>query len=87
MKNILYILLISCFSLIIVSCGSESRMLNSTSKTNTTVDKTTRDQAVIDCYLLINTTNDNSSVDNSTVFDSIVSSARIKLSDSGSLVE
>jgi len=54
MKNILCILLFSCFSLTIISCGSGNSLSSSTYNTSTHVDQTTQKQAVIDCYLVNN---------------------------------
>ena len=77
MKNILCILLFSCFSLTIISCGSGNNLSSSTYNTSTHVDQTTQKQAVIDCYLVNNSINDNSTIDNSSVSDSSVSNSII----------
>jgi len=77
MKNILCILLFSCFSLTIISCGSGNSLSSSTYDTSAHVDQTTQKQAVIDCYLVNNSINDNSTIDNSSVSDSSVSNSLI----------
>jgi len=72
MKNILCILLFSCFSLTIISCGSGNSLSRSTNNTSTHADQTTQKQAVIDCYLVNNSLYDNSTIYNASVSDSSV---------------
>ena len=76
MKNILCILLFSCFCLTVISCGTGENLSNSTN-TITHTDQITQEQEIINCYSVKNSKNDNSTIDNSTVSDSSVSNSII----------
>ena len=77
MKNILCIIIFSCFSLTVISCGTGDTLSSSTKNAGSNLDQTTQEQA-IDCYSVNNSINDNSTIDNSTVSDSTVSDSLIK---------
>jgi len=62
MKKVLYIILISIFSLTIISCSDEKEEYSATD--NTTADNTTTDNTTTD-----NTTTDNTTTDNTTTTD------------------
>ena len=78
MKLFHSIFLMTGLSLAISSCGNEYNLSSNNKNTRTYVDYTTKGKALIDCYSVINSKNDNSTIDNSTVSDSFFSDSLIK---------
>ncbi len=77
MKLFHSIFLMTSLSLAISSCGNEYNLSSNNKNTRTYVDYTTKGKALIDCYSVINSKNDNSTIDNSTVSDSFFSDSLI----------
>ena len=67
MKLFHSIFLMTGLSLAISSCGNEYNLSSNNKNTRTYGDYSTKGKALIDCYSVINSENDNSTIDNSTV--------------------